>query len=261
MNIKKREIKFDKTISNLFKSYKINNRDTIFLHIKLRNLKTKYNISYKKLSSIIVENFEKRGVKNILVPSFFYSFDKKRKFDVNKTVSENGFFSEFFRKRYAQYRSNDPFFSVCFYRKELIKSKEKKIDFNSSFKKKTIWNELFKNNVTIVNIGLDHLIITLIHYIEYDCKVPYRGFFKRKGYKKINKKLSPITYNLYGRKNLDDVGLDWPKIEKFLIKKKIIKKSGNSSINFKCFKIKDAAKVLKPQIKKNPYFLVKKLKF
>ena len=44
-----------------------------------------------------------------------------------------------------------------------------------------------------------------------------------------------------------------------IIKKKIIKKSGNSSINFKCFKIKDAAKVLKPQIKKNPYFLVKKL--
>jgi len=259
MNIKMGEIKFDTIISNLFKSFKINNNDTVFLHVKLRNLKKKYNISYKRLSIIIVENLKKRGVKNILVPSFFYSFGEKKKFDVNKTKSENGFFSEFFRKKYTQYRSNDPFFSICFYRKELTTSKEKKIDFHSSFKEKTIWDELYKNNVTIINIGLDHLIISLIHHIEYNCKVPYRVLFKRKGYKKIDKKLSPITYTLYGRKKPFGVGLDWPKIENFLINKKIIKKTDESTINFKCFKIKDVAKVLKPQIIKNPYFLIKKI--
>ena len=53
------EIKFDTIISNLFKSFKINNNDTVFLHVKLRNLKKKYNISYKRLSIIIVENLKK----------------------------------------------------------------------------------------------------------------------------------------------------------------------------------------------------------
>jgi len=98
----------------------------------------------------------------------------------------------------------------------------------------------------------------LIHYLEYKYKVPYRSFFLRKGYKKIGKKFVPITYNLYGRKNANNVELDWLKIEKFLKKKKIIHKSNNRILNFISFKIKDAAKVLKPEIKKNPYFLVKK---
>ena len=259
MNNKTEEIKFDKIFSNLLRSYKINCKHTVFLHVKLKNLKKKHNISYQKLSTIIVKNFQKKAVKNILVPAFFYSFNKTKKFDVNKTTSENGFFSEFFRKKYAEYRSNDPFFSICFLKKKIIKAKEKKIDFNSSFKKNTIWDELYKDNVTIINIGLDHLIITLIHYIEYSCKVPYRNFFQRKGYKKNGNKFLPITYNLYGRKNLNNVELDWPKIERFLIKKKVIKTVDNSPINFKCFKIKKVAKVLKLELSKNPYFLVKKL--
>ena len=135
MHNKTGEIKFDKVFSDLLKSYKINNKDTVFLHVKLKNLKKRYNISYQNLSTIIVKNFQKKAVKNILVPSFFYSFNKKKKFDVNKTTSENGFFSEFFRKKYARYRSNDPFFSICFLKKKIVKSKEKKIDLNSSFRK------------------------------------------------------------------------------------------------------------------------------
>ncbi len=259
MNFKTGETKFNKILSKILDSYRINKNDTVFLHVKLKNLKKKYNVSYKNLSNIIIENFKKKGVKNILVPSFFYSFKQKKKFDVNKTESENGFFSEFFRTNFAEYRSNDPFFSICFLKKKHILLKEKKIDFKSSFKKKTIWNDLYNNNVTIINIGLDHLIITLIHYLEYQCKVPYRDFFRRKGLIKKGKKVVPITYNLYGRKDLKDVGLDWPKIEKFLIAKKVIKKEKKSPINFKCFKIKSASKALKPQVINNPYFLVKKL--
>ena len=260
MNLSTRTKKFENTLSNLINANKINSKDTVFLHIKLRNIKKEYKIPYKRISEIIVECFKKKKVSNILVPAFHYSFSKTKKFDKNKTVSENGFFSEFFRKKYSTYRTNDPFYSVCHLKDKSKQYLKKKIDFNTSFKKNTIWQELLNSNVTIVNIGLDYLIITLIHYLEYDRTVPYRAFFKRKGYKKINNKFSPITYNLYGRKNMEEVGLDWPKIEKFLIKKKIIKKAGNSSINFKCFKIKDAAKVLKPQIKNNPYFLVMKLK-
>lgn len=258
-NTKKIEKKFNRDFSTLLKVHKVKKKDIVFLHVKLKNIKKNYKISYKRLSTIIIKSLQKRAVKNILVPSFFYSFSSKKKFDVNETKSENGFFSEFFRKNFAEYRSNDPFFSLCFLNKKNIKSKEKKINFNSSFQKNTIWDELFKNNVTIINIGLDHLIITLIHYIEYTYKVPYRNFFNRKGYKKFGNKFIPVTYNLYGRKNLNNIELDWSKIERFLISKKVIKNLDKSTFNFKCFKIKSAAKALKPMISKDPYFLVKKL--
>ena len=64
---------------------------------------------------------------------------------------------------------------------------------------------------------------------------------------------------MYGRKNLNNIELDWSKIERFLISKKVIKNLDKSTFNFKCFKIKSAAKALKPMISKDPYFLVKKL--
>ena len=252
--------KFEKSLSNLINSNKIKSKDTVFLHVKLRNIKKKYNISYKKISEIIVECFKKKKISNILVPTFYYSFSKTKKFDKNKTVSENGYFSEFFRKKYSTYRTNDPFFSVSHLKDKSKLYSKKKIDFNSSFKKQTIWQELLNSNITIINIGLDHLIITLIHYLEYECKVPYRAFFKRKGYKKINNKFEPIIYNLYGRKNINGLELNWNKIENLLKKKKIIEKSNNSVLNFISFKIKNATRILKIELNKDPYFLVRKKK-
>ena len=52
---------------------------------------------------------------------------------------------------------------------------------------------------------------------------------------------------------------DWIKIEKFLVRKKILNNSVNRKINFKCCYIKDVGKILIPQIKKDPYFLMKKI--
>ena len=78
MNFKTGETKFNKILSKILESYRINKNDTVFLHVKLKNLKKKYNVSYKNLSNIIIENFKKKGVKNILVPSFFYSFNQKK---------------------------------------------------------------------------------------------------------------------------------------------------------------------------------------
>ena len=53
----------------------------------------------------------------------------------------------------------------------------------------TILNKeyLLKKNVIILNLGLDHLIISLIHYIEYLSQVPYRKTIELKGKIKNNK--------------------------------------------------------------------------
>ena len=81
---------------------------------------------------------------------------------------------------------------------------------------------------------------------------------KIRKYKSSENRFIPVTYNLYGRKNLNNTELDWSKIERFLISKKVIKSLDKSAFNFKCFKIKSVAKALKPLLSKDPYFLVKK---
>ena len=126
MSLNKYEKKFEEILMDFIKSSRIKKNDTVFLHVKLKDLKKKYNISYKKISVIIVECFKKKKISNILVPAFYYSFNKTKKFDKNKTASENGYFSEFFRKKYSTYRTNDPFYSVCHLknRSELYKKKK-----------------------------------------------------------------------------------------------------------------------------------------
>ena len=117
---------------------------------------------------------------------------------------------------------------------------------------------LLQKNITIVNIGLDHLIISLIHYIEYICKVPYRKLFKIKGQVSLAKN-KPLSYDFYARDRNSIYGLDWEKIEEDLMRNSIIKKSKKNILNFKWIKVKELSDFVKFKIEENPYYLVKKI--
>ena len=60
-NTKKIEKKFNRDFSTLLKVHKVKKKDTVFLHVKLKNIKKKYNISYKRI---------------------FLKFDKHMKFEI-----------------------------------------------------------------------------------------------------------------------------------------------------------------------------------
>ena len=65
------------------------------LHVKLKNLKENYKISYEDISQLIMEAMDSAKPKNIIVPSFTYSFAKKNKFNVEKTKSSVESFLKF----------------------------------------------------------------------------------------------------------------------------------------------------------------------
>ena len=67
------------------------------LHIKLKNLKKNYMLSYDYLTKNILELFSTTKPKNVIVLSFTYSFTNNKTFDVNFSKSEVGMFSEIFR--------------------------------------------------------------------------------------------------------------------------------------------------------------------
>lgn len=244
----------DKSIEeSLFPKNKI-----LFLHIKLKTLKIKYSLSYEKITSIIIDTLKVSCPKNIIVPAFTHSFTKNKVFDLYKSKSEVGLFSELFRKNYSKYRTFDPIFSLSHLNN--YKEQYKNINFLSAFNKNSIWEYFNNSNDTIiVNIGLDHLITSQIHYIEYICNVPYRSEIIKKGSIIDNKINININYNFYARKLEEKLGLNWEKITNLLINREKLYYKENCPINLKWFKIKEITDILIPEINKDPYFLVQRM--
>ena len=233
----KKIIKFETDLENCLMKSNFENFGVLMLHIRLKNLKKNYMLSYDHLTKKILELFLITKPKNVIVPSFTYSFTNNQNFDVNCSKSEVGKFSEIFRLKYSNYRTNDPIFSFC-HQKD-FKKEYKNINFNGAFINNSIWEYFYKNNITIVNLGLDHLVISLIHYIEFICKVPYRSLVNITGKIKVNGNNKLINYKFYAREKNSIYGLDWNKIEADLIKNHIIKKGEKNSLNFKWIKTKD----------------------
>ena len=91
-----------------------------------------------------------------------------------KSKSKIGQFSEDFRKTFPVHRTSDPIFSVCAFGKE--KDKIKKLPYNNSFGKRSIFDYLYTNNVKIVCLGCELEVVTFLHYVEQVLNVPYRNF-------------------------------------------------------------------------------------
>ena len=248
--------KFKNDLESCLNQTKLEQFSILMLHVRLKNLSEFYKLSYEVLTKNILETLTFKNPKNIIVPAFTYSFTKNKIFDLELSKSEVGVFSEIFRLKYSNHRTNDAIFSFCHLKN--FEKEYKNINFKAAFIKNSIWEYFYKKNITIVNIGLDHLIISLIHYIEYICKVPYRKLFKIKGQVSLAKKNKPLSYDFYARDRNSIYGLDWEKIEEDLMRNSIIKKSKKNILNFKWIKVKELSDFVKFKIEENPYYLVKK---
>ena len=244
-----------RTLLSCIESSNINENSLLMLHVKLKNLKDNYKISYENISHCIMEAVNSTKPKNVIVPSFTYSFVKKNKFNVEKTASAVGKFSEIFRLYYSRYRTNDPMFSLC--NSSRYKYQYNNVNYDCAFLKNSVWDYLLKKNVIILNFGLDHLIISLIHYIEYLSQVPYRKTIHLKGKIKSNKEYITKNYLFYARDLELKLGLDWHKIENDLKKEKILFYKDLNGISFRSISSKDLSNYLLREIKKNPFYLVK----
>ena len=203
----KKITKFERDLEDCLLKSNFENFGVLMLHIKLKNLKKNYMLSYDHLTKNILEVFSITKPRNVIVPSFTYSFTNNKIFDVNSSKSEVGMFSEIFRSKYSNYRTNDPIFSFC-HQKD-FKKDYKNVNFNSAFINNSIWEYLYNNNIIIVNLGLDHLVISMIHYIEFICKVPYRSLVNISGKIKVNGNNKLINYKFYAREKKSIYGLTY----------------------------------------------------
>jgi aminoglycoside 3-N-acetyltransferase len=101
-------------LADLFKKIKVKKSDTIMIHgniaaiiqQKHSNKRDNINFFFKQLTNF----FKDEGT--IIFPTFTYSFIKNKVYDLLKSPSEVGMFSEEFRKIKNISRTKNPIFSV-----------------------------------------------------------------------------------------------------------------------------------------------------
>ena len=207
-------------IQKLLKDLKISNGDHLILHgnLAIFNQDTErkdIKSNLKLFLRLLKRKIGKKGI--ILIPTFTYSFCSNKKFDIAKSKSEVGMFSELSR-RMIKKRTPHPIFSFVF-------MGDKKKYLNSSietcFGKDSFFDHFKKNNGKILCLGCSFNSITFLHHIEEIFKVNYRRHKFFSGYVKKKNNLSKTNTNYFVRKNRK-IKNNFTNFEKYLKKKKTI---------------------------------------
>lgn len=241
-------------IKKIIKSLNLPKNQILFLHVRLKGLSDE--LSYTEQASEIISSLnDYYEPKTILVPTFTYSFTKTGIYDRVNTPSEVGRFGEEVRKLFSpEHRTMNPVFNCIdtnlFY-------KTISIDEATAFGKGSLLDILSGIGYIIVNINLDNLINTHLHYLEYTNNVDYR-------YQKIfdgkvsadGKIFQEIKYNYFVR-NLD-IDTKWrrSKIENYLAIEKVLVKQDYNGISLNWLKTKGMDRAIRNILATDIRFLI-----
>jgi len=211
-------------------------------------------VNLKKFSNELINYIGKEGT--IIVPTFSYSFIQNKIYNLKKTPSEVGQFSEYFRRKKNIKRSEHPIFSVAVYGKfsKVFLSK----NLNDCFGENTIFDELKKRNAKIVCFGCSLDRITFVHHVEQFNGVKYRYFKNFEGHIVNNRIKKFIRTRYFVRKLNIPSKTNLKKFERVCKRDKVLKEGTFGRFAIKSIKTKDFFKIASNLLKKNPYSLIEK---
>lgn len=166
-------------ISSAIRALGIKKSDTILLQLDTDFFKSSEGKSKKECCDELLKTiFDIIGDEGTLItPSFNYSFCKSGKFDLHKTPSQVGYFSNYLLTKSEAMRSLHPIFSFVGIGKnaqEILTQISK-----DSFGAESVFDKLHQRNAKglYINVPMDHANCppsTFIHYIEQKHEVDYR---------------------------------------------------------------------------------------
>lgn len=158
-----------------FEEAGIRRGDTVFFHVSAGLLGRPEGVnSTEDLNSVILQGIQKViGPKGtVLIPTYTYSFGKGEVFDIHKTPSAIGDFSEYFRLLPGIFRSRDPMFSVAALGPQashLLGELPR-----TCFGKGSLYDRMVREGAKICTLGLGWHWATFRHHIEEIAGVPHR---------------------------------------------------------------------------------------
>lgn len=259
--MKKLESKFDYTkedIVNVLREVGLERGDNLFVHSnlgffgKLKGANDKFDYCTAFKNAI----FEVIGLEGTLtIPAFSYSFCNNEEFDLDKTKSVCGIFSEYIRCNPDSYRSRDANFSISAIGKNAIYFTENPP--HHSFGNDSFWERFLNLDGKICNFNFDSAS-TFIHYVEKSLNVPYRYDKKFEGKLHVNNKSMDDYYYHF----VYDLEKPWngPEFSKFDKKAKnegIAKTANLGRGQVVCISAKQTFQLIKQTLNEEPYFLIK----
>lgn len=195
--------------------------------------------------------------KDIFFPSFNYDFPKNRIFNLNKDSSQVGALSEYARRNWADWRTEDPIFSFCGKGKKPDNC-QLKYELTDPFSDTSVFSHIIDMDGTVLMYGASFSSLTLIHYIErlsggpvyrYD-KIFAGSIIDSEG----NKKETKLLYHV--RPMGKYLNYDWKKLTQDTLSKGLMKhiESGNSSVMI--FNAKGTCEYWLSELAKDPLYLL-----
>lgn len=147
--------------------------DNLFIHSDIIFGKTPAGFNRREYLGILFDVLNSLGVKNIIVPTFTYSFCNNEIFDVNKSKTSMGALNEYIRKQEGRYRSLDPLLSISV--PMALKDKFSSVSNHSLGKGSGLDVVHHLGGVKFLFLGVPMgVCFTYLHYIEKMLDVPYR---------------------------------------------------------------------------------------
>ncbi len=234
----------------------IKHGDTVFIHAdlgkfgRLADVKNRIDFNREFLNACLNAIGDKG---TLVIPTFTYTTSEEEIFDYYESPSKVGYFSELARTTPGFRRSDDPIFSVT--------SKGPKTAMlinnlsNQCFGKDSLFDRMYNINAKILNLGF-YFYPTFIHFVESQCKVPYR--YDKTFRIKIKK--GNAEYKKSYVYNVRDLKLNpYPNIialEKKAFEEETVKKIKLGGAMITSVKMKDLFRIASEMIHVNPAALV-----
>lgn len=161
-------------ILNTLIKLKADQADILYIHSALNFGIPNPELSRKNILEIIYEVFLSLNVRNLIFPTYTFSFCNNQSYSKNVTQSKMGLLNEFARALNESVRSVDPLMSNVLIGKDL----NLVLDIGkSSIGNKSTFDNIHKSNLETKFLFFGPKIgdcFTYMHYIEFDQNVPYR---------------------------------------------------------------------------------------
>ena len=214
-------------IKKVLKKLEIKNSDCLVLFIDSDILKLPKIKNKEHCENILRAIFEVIGDRGTVVtPSFNYDFCNTGYFDIKKTPSQVGYFSNYLLSKDNSFRSSHPIFSFVSVGSE-AKSLMENVS-NDAFGFNSVFDRLLNRkakalylNIPLINPGCPPSTYT--HYIEQKFGVDYRYIKNFPGTVKNDEHISKSNYLFYVRDLDYEIKTDNIKFYNSALKEKIMK--------------------------------------
>lgn len=191
----------------------------------------------------------------IVVPTFSFSFGKKRKFDPLTTPSEKmGVFTELIRNLPGATRTLHPMQSLAFIGKNAQELSAR--DTASAFDPGSAIEEMYLRNYKILLLGADIRAVSVIHYSETRANVPYRYWKEFPGEIRIDGEWQHRTYKMFVRDLKIDPQLGINQIQVVLQRRGQWNSVDLNYGKIVCCRMQDFVKVADEMLARDPWIFV-----